>query len=78
MQETWIIPGLVRSPGGGYDNPLQDSCLADPHGQSSLAGYSPRGLKELDTAERLSTAQRIVLLTAGTMPHMHPLDPVTL
>ena len=27
------------------------------HGQRSLAGYSPWGLKELDTTERLSTAQ---------------------
>ena len=27
------------------------------HGQRSLAGYSPWGLKELDMAERLSTAQ---------------------
>ena len=24
------IPGLGRSPGGGNDNPLQDSCLEDP------------------------------------------------
>ena len=27
------------------------------HGQRSLAGYSPRGRKESDTTERLSTAQ---------------------
>ena len=25
-----------------------------PHGQSSLEGYSPKGLKEMDMAERLS------------------------
>ena len=24
------IPGLRRSPGGGYDNPLQYSCLVNP------------------------------------------------
>ena len=24
------IPGLVRSPGGGNGNPLQDSCLENP------------------------------------------------
>ena len=24
------IPGLGRSPGGGYDNPLQYSCLENP------------------------------------------------
>ena len=35
------IPGLGRSPGGGHGNPLQYSCLKNPHGQRSLAGYSP-------------------------------------
>jgi len=50
-----LIPGLGRSPGGGYDNPLQYSCLENPHGQMSLAGYSPQGYKELDTTEQLST-----------------------
>ena len=31
------IPGSGRSP-GGHGNPLQDSCLENPHGQRSLAG----------------------------------------
>ena len=35
------VPRLRRSPGGGYDNPLQYSCLENPHGQRSLVGYSP-------------------------------------
>ena len=35
------IPGLGRSPGGGNGNPFQYSCLENPHGQRSLAGYSP-------------------------------------
>ena len=35
------IPGSGRSPGGGRDNPLQYSCLENPHGQRRLAGYSP-------------------------------------
>ena len=34
-------PGLGRSPGGGHGHPLQCSCLENPHGQRSLAGYSP-------------------------------------
>ena len=50
-----LIPGLGRSPGGGHGNPLQYSCLENPHGQRSLAGYGPWGHKELDTTERLST-----------------------
>ena len=51
------IPGLGRSSGGGHGNPLQYSCLENPHGQRSLEGYSPQGVKESDTAERLSISQ---------------------
>ena len=32
------IPGLGRSPEGGYGNTLQHSCLENPCGQRSLAG----------------------------------------
>ena len=49
------ISGLGRSPGGGHGNPLQCSCLENPHGQRSLAGYSPWGCKESNMTERLST-----------------------
>ena len=45
------IPELRRSSRGGHGNPLQYSCLEDPHGQKSLAGYSPQGHKESDTTE---------------------------
>ena len=55
------IPGLGRSPGRGHGNPLQYSCLENPHGQRSLAGYTPWGHKELDMTERQSTA----ILEAG-------------
>ena len=44
-------PGWGRSPGGGHGNPLQYSRLENPHGQRSLAGYSPQGRKESDTTE---------------------------
>ena len=50
------IPGLESSPGEGHGNPLQYSCLENPHGQRSLAGYSPWGHKQLDMTEQLSTA----------------------
>ena len=56
-----LIPGLGRSPEGGQGHRLQHSCLENPHGQRSLAGYSPWGRKELDTTEQLSTAQHIKL-----------------
>ena len=32
-----------RSPGEGNDNPPRYSCLENPHGQRSLAGYGPWG-----------------------------------
>ena len=35
------ILGLGRSPGGGHGNPFQYSDLEKPHGQRSLADYSP-------------------------------------
>ena len=41
------IPGLGQSPEGGNGNPLQYSCLENPHGQRSLVGYSSWGHKEI-------------------------------
>ena len=35
----------------GKGNPLQYSCLEDPHGQRRVAGYSPWDRKELDMTE---------------------------
>ena len=46
IREAGLIPGWGRSPGGGHGNPLQYSCLENPHGQRSLVGYSPWGCKE--------------------------------
>ena len=48
-----LILGLGKSPGGRYGHPLQYSCLENPHGQRSLAGYGPWGRKELDMTEQL-------------------------
>ena len=36
---------------GRKADPLQYSCLENPQGQRSLAGYSPQGCKESDTTE---------------------------
>ena len=33
-----LIPGSGRSSGGGHGNPLQYSCLENPHGQRCLVG----------------------------------------
>ena len=41
IRDAGLIPGSKRPPGGGHGNPLQYFCLENPHGQRSLAGYSP-------------------------------------
>ena len=56
-----LSPGLGSSPGGRHGNPLQYSCLENRHGQRSLVGYSPRGLTEWDTTERLSSSSSMCL-----------------
>ena len=50
-----LIPGLGR---GRHGNPLQYSCLKNPHPHAPLyhGSYSPWGCKESDTTEWLSTA----------------------
>ena len=50
IRNVGLTPGLERSPGGGHGNPLQYSCLENPHGQRSLVGYSLWGHKESDTS----------------------------
>ena len=55
------IPRFGRSPGGGHGNPLQYSCLENPHGQRSLVGCRPWGCKESDKTEWLSTAHVLIL-----------------
>ena len=54
--QTWKIKDLQNRVntiviGEGHGNPLQYSCLENPHGQKSLEGYSPWGRTESDTAE---------------------------
>ena len=43
LRDEGSIPGLGRAPGGGHGNPLQYSCLENPHAQRKLLGYSPWG-----------------------------------
>ena len=57
-QDLGLIPQLGGSPGGRNGEPLQYSWLENPHGQRSLAGYSPSGRKQLDRTEQRITAQK--------------------
>jgi len=43
-----LMPGLRRCSGGQHGNPLQYSCLENPHGHRNLAGCSSWGQKESD------------------------------
>ena len=43
VRDLDLIPGLGRSPGEGNGNPLQYSCLENPHGQKSLGGLQSMG-----------------------------------
>ena len=61
MGDLASILELGRSPGGGHGSPFQYSCLENPHGQRSLAGYSPWGHKELDMTEWLSIAHTYII-----------------
>ena len=47
IKKNSIIP--LAEEGNG--NPLQYSCLENPHGWRSMTGYSPWGRKELDPTE---------------------------
>ena len=59
MGDLDLIPRLESSPGEGNGNPLQYSCLENPHGQRSLVSYRPWGHKELDvTKHRTHSGQR--------------------
>ena len=60
-----LIPGMGRSPGGGHGNPVQYSCLENPHGQKSLVGYSPWGCKESHMTKQLSIQAEKLLLFLG-------------
>ena len=58
-----LIPGSGRSPGGVNGNPLQYFLPEKSHEQRSLAGYSPKGLKESDTTEQLSMCTHVCVCT---------------
>ena len=66
-----LIPGLGRSPEEGNNYPLQYSCLENPHGQRSLAGYSPWARKESNMTEQLTLdfSQHCVIVFSDKVLH---------
>ena len=53
MQETWAWSLGLRSPGGEHGNPLQYSCLENPHWERSLVA-TVQCHKEWDMTEQLT------------------------
>ena len=49
------IPGLGIFPGGEHGNPLQYSCLENPHREKSMVA-TVQGVTESDMTEWLNTA----------------------
>ena len=67
------IPGWGGSPREGNSNPLQYSCLENPHGQGNLKGCSPWGCKESDMTQRLNN-NRDQFLISKIMKNFFQLD----
>ena len=70
-----LLPGLGRSLGGGHGNPLQYSCLENPHGQRSLAGYCPWGSQNqtpLRNQSQHSTHAQLCLTLCNPMDYSLP------
>ena len=58
-----LIPGLGKILWRRAWQACQYSCLENPHGQRSLAGYSPEGRRESDMTEQQSTTAQITYKT---------------
>ena len=66
-RDAGLIPGLGRFSEGGHGNPLQYSCLKNPHGQRSLVDYSPWGHRELEMTEAILVLSCISLFICDIM-----------
>ena len=55
VRDTGSIPGLKRSPGGGYGNPLQYSCLENPMDRGAWQATIHSVAKSWAQLKRLST-----------------------
>ena len=53
--DVGLVPEWRRYPAGGNGDPLSVFLPEKSHGRRSLVGYSPKGHKESDTTEQLST-----------------------
>ena len=54
IKDAVLIPGLGRSPGGGYSNPLQYSCLENPMDRGAWWAIVQRFAQSQTQLKRLS------------------------
>ena len=61
------IPGSGRSPGGGYSNPLQYSCLENPMDRGAWCATTPGVAKSQTRLKRLSRAWHMINWASKTV-----------
>ena len=55
IRDAGLIPGSVRSPGGGHGNPLQYSCQENPMNREAWPAIVHRVTKSRTRLKRLSS-----------------------
>ena len=63
-EDTGLIPGLGRSPGGGHGNRLQYSCLENPMARGAWWATVHRLTKSRTQLKRLSTHHKLNALSS--------------
>ena len=58
IRDVGSIPGLERSPGGGYGNPFQYSCQENPMDRGAWQATVQRVAKSRTQLKRLTTAHQ--------------------
>ena len=72
VRDASLIPGSGRSPGGGHDSPLQDSCLENPMDRGAWQATVHRVTKSWTQLKRLSTSTH-GRLSNGPQRHKLPI-----
>ena len=62
MRETQVQSWVGKMPWRREWQPTLVFLPGEPHGQTSLAGYSPQGRKESDMTEQLTLVDRLIMI----------------
>ena len=63
VEDTSSVPGSERSPAGGHDDPLQDSCLENPMDRGAWHTVAHRVAKSRTQLKQLSAHTHITRLS---------------